>query len=475
MKDSFFIKTIQVLDEEEVKRFALFLKSPFFNKNERFLRFYEEVLKYYPAFNHKHFSKEKIFSRIFPKEPFSDQKFRVLVSDTFKVLKQYLIFCQINEHDKNMFRLRFYHERNLNDFYTKEWQKISRSTTTQKDSIQSRYKQKTLEELHFENALRSNSRKGSSNIKKLIHSIDIEFLFKRLKYVAETLNRSNIIPEDKPYLHINEILSLSEKEVFANIIPIQIYYTLIQMLLKDESKYYLKAKQIITKHITSFTKDEAHDQFIFLQNFCIKRINLGEESFLEELFDLYRISLSNELIIENGKIPLSVFKNIATVGIRLSKINWVKEFTNSYTSMLEKKHQESAYGYNMARVFFYEENYKQSIKSLTSIRFTDVYFELGCRLLLIKIYYELNDFEAIESHIKTLVSFVKRNKSISPYHKEIHKNFALVTKKLFEAKEGNIKQIDSIEKLLEEKKEIADLTWVLNTLEEIKNPSSKKN
>ena len=245
------------------------------------------------------------------------------------------------------------------------------------------------------------------------------------------------------------------------------------MLLKDESDYYLKAKQIITEHITSFAKDEAHDQFIFLQNFCIKRINLGEERFLEELFDLYRISLSNELIIENGKISLSVFKNIATVGIRLGKINWVKEFTNSYTPMLEKKHQESAYGYNIARVFFYEKNYKQSIKFLTSIDFTDVYFELGCRLLLIKIYYELNDFEAIESHIKTLVSFVQRNKSISPYHKEIHKNFALVTKKLFEAKEGNRKQLSIVKSILKETVEIADLTWILNKLKEIEKPQLK--
>ena len=66
MKNSQIIKLLRTFDPKEIRRFSEFISSPYFNKNKNVIKLYEVIRKAYPDFEQEKFTKENVFSKIFP-------------------------------------------------------------------------------------------------------------------------------------------------------------------------------------------------------------------------------------------------------------------------------------------------------------------------------------------------------------------------------------------------------------------------
>ena len=93
--------------------------------------------------------------------------------------------------------------------------------------------------------------------------------------------------------------------------------------------------------------------------------------------------------------PHEDFKNMVTIGLQLHRLDWVESLIQNYQTNLAPEVRESALAYNRANLQIYQGQYDEAIRQLLTIRFEDPYYAISARTLLLKCYYESQDFEPL--------------------------------------------------------------------------------
>ena len=270
-----------------------------------------------------------------------------------------------------------------------------------------------------------------------------------------------------PFLEVT--IEFLKKNAIEDVPVISIYFQIL-LTLKEPSveEHYTKLKQLLLHHIAQLPQTELRDMYAFAQNYCIKHINLGNTRYLRELFDNYKTLIQNGIILEGKFFPQFDFKNIVTVALRLEEYEWTKEFILTNKGALKREFRKNAINYNMAMLHFSQKEYSQALKLLLAVEFTDVYYHLDSKVLLLKTYYEMEEIEPLISLIATFRVYLRRNKQISDYQRRIYNNLIKFVNKLIRVKLGSKKPLSEIEKEIARVKEIADLTWLNNRVSELK-------
>jgi tetratricopeptide (TPR) repeat protein len=71
------ISVFKTFSKKELSKFQDFLNSPYFNHGKKYItRFYKELIKHHPEYNDLNLIKEKVYSKLYPGEEYSDERFR---------------------------------------------------------------------------------------------------------------------------------------------------------------------------------------------------------------------------------------------------------------------------------------------------------------------------------------------------------------------------------------------------------------
>lgn len=101
----------------------------------------------------------------------------------------------------------------------------------------------------------------------------------------------------------------------------------------------------------------------------------------------------------------------------------------TYKNSLEKPYRESAYHFNLARLEFCKKNYGAVLDLLQKANYRDVLVNLAIKTLLLKTYYELDEYNLLESHLHAMQNYIHR-KRILGYHRANYLNIIRYTGKL---------------------------------------------
>jgi tetratricopeptide (TPR) repeat protein len=196
--------------------------------------------------------------------------------------------------------------------------------------------------------------------------------------------------------------------------------------------HYQQLVDLLEEHAGDCSRAEAQAMYTFAQNYCIKKINRGESAFLGELFRLYRQLLDQGILIESdGYLAHWYYKNITTVGLRLGDYEWVKDFLETYRQKIHPADRDNAYNYNLSAYYYEQRRYHEAMKLLQQVEFTEVNYHLSAKALLLKIYYELEEDEALKYLIQSYQVYLKRNQDLAVAHIEGHKNLLRFVKKAY--------------------------------------------
>jgi hypothetical protein len=178
--------------------------------------------------------------------------------------------------------------------------------------------------------------------------------------------------------------------------------------------------------------------------------------------------LHHDIITEGEYLHLFDFKNISTVAIRLGDFEWLKFFTQKYLSFIAPQFRNIAEAYNLSRVAFLQENYNSALNHLSNIPYPDIYYELDCRILVIKIFFEKEDFELFDANCNSLKILVQRSKLISEYQKRTYINFIKWATRIFKSRDKGGKVPQKWQTDFREVKELADRSWINEKMENFK-------
>jgi hypothetical protein len=469
LTNSKLILILKTLTNKEFKELELYVSSPLFNKNQDVINLLSILKPYYPSFSNKKISHETISKKLFGK--IEVKRIRYTMTDLTKLSENFIAFLIYNKNNHNHL-LKAYQKRGLDKYFNQELTKKHESQVESSEIRDEKFyqDQQELSEISFLHTLESDNRNIDTKLQDLVDNLDLYYLSKKLKYSCEIINRMNILNVEYDINLLNNLTEYISQNEVKNTPSITVYHQVLKTLKSPEDeKNYIQLKELVKTHLHRFKKEEQYDLYGYLQNYCIKKINSGNSGYLLELFENYSEMLEDEVVIKNNSIAQFDFKNMVTVALRVQKYDWTERFIENYQNYLPDDHRTNAINYNKARLAFYQENYKTCLRELLSVEFTDIYYSLDSRALLLKTYYELENFESATNLISSFKIFLKRDRKISEYQNSTYSSFVKIAHQLIQFKLGYKKDIDKIETELNNISQVADSTWLRDKIDNIKS------
>lgn len=409
--------------------------------------------------------KKKFFELFYTSKNYDDKKVRYDFTEICRALQGYFALSHLQNHSMH------YHmalcdaliERNCPKNYLsfKKREKSHDQKLSGADAALQHY----LNEYRY--LLFQSPRAGrteESNIEAAAISLDQFYLLRKLQLSCEMQNVKNVIAHDYRLFMLEEILYWVNQNI-STVSPIILayYYVYLSLRETDNIPYYKKLNTLVKENESSIPIAELRKLYQYQMNFCIKKINLGDTGFQNELFALYQSALKNGVLLLNGFLSQWDYKNIVTISLRLQEIQWAGSFIYQFKSSLHPDERENAFTYNEAYYHFYIADYSQVLKKLQKLNFTDLYYQLDSRALILKTYYEQEDEEAFRYFSQSFSLFIRRNRFISEYQRTIYLNLIQFAKKSFSARFKPEKAAQLL-KALEERPQVADINWLRKKL-----------
>lgn len=471
MYKSKLFKIISELDESRFNALGVFIHSDIANTNKKIRTIYDRIAAFYPDLAHAELAKERVYPHVFPNEAFDDRKLRAMMAMTNRLAEQFLVWEQL-QGDKVLFQqllLRALANQSIAKLYQQQLDKLYeiQGLSPFRD-VGYYFHQHQLEEENYNFAVRKKDPTIGSSLIEMISNLDIYYISKRLKHSCELLNRQNILDEQYDKKLQETILHYLENSALKDVPIIAVYYQVLLTFIEgDKDEHYKKLGELITQYATLFPTAENKVIYGYAMNYCIKKINTGHNEYLEEIFQLYKLLLKHDIIFEGKYMSEWDYKNIVTVGLRLNDTAWTEDFIEQYKSHLHPAVQDNAYIYNRANLSYYKKDYKSTMRLLQKVDFTDDTYLLSSRSLLIKSFYELGEWELLNSQAEAFRLFIRRSKKLSNYQKTIYKNLIRYILKLSKYKAIKLSPTEKFTQEVLSGKDIADSTWLKRKLEEL--------
>lgn len=421
---------------KEIKRFNLFLKSPYFTKSEDVVKLFVYLRKFHPIFDHQALTKEHTFKKIFPKETFSDIKMRNLQSKLSKIVESYLIQISFeqDEFEKKKKLTQIYGARNYYaEFERNSIQLIGTLEDYDYKNAATYYDRYQLNQSYY---LHINTSKKATNVnflKSSLKSLQDFYAIEELRLGIDLKNRERIFSESHDFIP-NPFIKISEDNL---------HYTLLKngwkLVTENDDASFFDLKNVFLKNVQLIPADEGMNIIPLLINYAIRQMGTREEKFGVEIFDLYKIGLAHRLLFANKELSEKTFFNIVMISSSLKQFSFAHQFIQDYEQFLNPTHRMDTRTLATGILFFKEEKFIETIGAIAHFNFSNILTTLIAKSLLIRTYYQLYDkdisyFEALVAYCDAFSRFLSRTNSIGDHKKLGYKNFLSLIRKIINQK-----------------------------------------
>lgn len=434
MKTGKFFIYLSSLQKKEMTRFCAYAASPYFNKHRELRRFILYCGKIYPHFEEPNISREQIYQEVFGAAPFDEGKLAPLLTYAQRLLEGFLSQEQFRQQAffQELFLLKILRGKAIQPLYEKRLVHARELLKSEGESAFDSLFQGCLldrEALEYLNQTEQHEDEGFFRSKQL--KLDHFFILEKLRDACETLVRQRLLrtgfmPRLLPALL--EEVETDPQRYFA-IPAIEAFYRIYLMLHTGEIQAYQEAREVLLRQEAHFSHADLIFMYNYLMNFCIGKINLGENPFLEEVFSLYRLQLEKGLLLEEGILSEWDYKNIVTTGIRLGYLDWTLAFIEGYKVHLHPESMDNAYRFNLAACCYAMGQYPRVLDLLIRVEYSDLRYSLGAKALLLRTYYDMEAYEALFSLSDAFRQYLQRNELLADSRRTGYRNLIKFTRK----------------------------------------------
>ncbi|RMG60147.1 MAG: hypothetical protein D6722_21265 [Bacteroidetes bacterium] len=248
---------------------------------------------------------------------------------------------------------------------------------------------------------------------------------------------------------------------------------------QDASRYH-HLLSVLARYAGHFAPGETRAMYKFAQNHCIRHINTGSQAWLEELFVLYQRLLKEEVLLEDGHLAHTDFKNIATAGLRMQAYDWVEDFIRQYREQVPPPYGESVYRYSLAACYFETGDLGQALRLLQEAEPADDHYQLSFRHLMAKIYFRQGAYETLFYQLDAFRRFLARNQGLGDTTRRSQEGFVHLLRRTarlaeqwpyLEGKKAHQRQARLSQKL-SATEAVADRAWLESQIQDLGGYSS---
>lgn len=462
LKDSKLVKLLTSLGRKELNAFKKFLNSPFFNQRQDVIQLFEIIEKRLRS-SKKFPDRVTLFHQIYPNQPFNDSTFRLVKSYLYKLIEHFLAYQEVfeNELETKLHLANNYLKRDLPDLFQRTLKQLE--INLEKHPLRNVHYYNTLSELQMKQFQFEAAQKQSYQVQlqEFSDTIDITYLTQKLRQTCLITSHQSIYKSEYQIGFLNEVIQFVEAQGYLEIPAIDIYYQCYFMLIEPETEaHFFRFKNLIIQHNSKFPTSEIRDLHLLALNYCIRQVNSGNVAYFQEILDLYKTGLQNEYLLKNGTLSNYSYHNIVSAGLRTEDYEWVEFFIKNYLNNLEKKYRDSSLSFNMARLEYCRKNYDSALELLQKSNYRDLLVNLLAKTVLLKIYYELSEFDLLHSHLDAMKNYVRR-KQVIGYHKTNSLNIIKYAHQLIKLNPFDKKEQEILRQNIQKEEVLTEREWLL--------------
>lgn len=473
IEENKLIRVLKTLNKKELRKYKAYVESPYVNKNINLISLLDYISKFHPHFDSEDFTEENAFGYLFPDTPFKNGSITKISSKLFKFLTDYftVVSALQSSFDLDFNLLLQYWRRNLTTDFDRLSEKISRNYSSKTKLKTNDFHNKFLVEKEINRAVSSRKDKGvgDAHFNDASKALDIYYLYTKLIYTCQEINRGNVI-KGLSIDHFNiAIVEMIPTTPYKNEPIIDIWYSAYLLLSKDDKLLnYNNLKEKLYTNPDIPDSSQLRMLFTYLENNTLKIFKSRDELY-RELFELYNFQIKRNILLNDEVYIPGILKNYMTVSLNLNKIKEANLFLESIKEQVIKTYP-SSFLFSQAMLLFREEKYDETLDALNQINFNNIIMKLNERTLRLKVYHHLNYSDLLYDSLNSFRVFLTNNKDIisdrilesnrrfGNHLYKILKNSSVISGNIIHIRENIISDTFTIEKnwLLEQVAQLQD-------------------
>ncbi|PHN06020.1 hypothetical protein [Flavilitoribacter nigricans] len=464
MENTRLWQSLDDLSAREKNALRKFVASPYFNQRADLQLLLDTLL----AFMDKGQIPDQaaIWSILFPDQDFQQTQFRLLMTYLQRLLEQFIIVeASLAESGSGRQKLvEFWSQKGNGDLHQKALLRAERSlakgTVRNADYYLSRYR---LSAERYRLNYRQRPEAGKEQ-----QSVDWDF---NVAFIAMKLRQSCLLLAHEQVYERGYTSTLLEP-LFAYIreyglleIPCTaIYWHGIQMLQNPaQEQHFQSFKKLLLEASNQFPEDEVRDLYLLAINYGIRQVNDGRPNFFYDIMDFYKDGIRHGYLLDNGKLSRFTYHNIVSVALQIDQADWAEQFIAEWTPFIERAYRERMESFNQAKIAYYRQQYQDAIPLLQRSNYHDPLLNLGARTLLLKIYFELEEFEALHSHLDAFQTYLVRKPELG-YHRANYRHLIHYTRKMLGLIPGDSQARENLRQRISQEKILTEKEWLLKQI-----------
>lgn len=476
MKSYKLIIILKNLNKIELKGFEKFLYSPFFRIKPYTIPFFKEIKKYYPKFD-KNFVMENIWNKVYNSNPYNETTVRKIMSLLAFYAEEYAVLtkAQSKIFQKKLDLIDFYTERNLFSLAEKSINDLKNSFD--EDGNQAFNYQADLESKLVTLNVQSKTQKYAAP-----HVI-VRTKWNILVFITTLLNdliesyanykRYNIKFENEEFVRLLKAWDFENYPGSSKTEEYHFYYLLIsyvkKIILDKEDKYVLDLYKLYIDHEPFYGKMPTYG-IPFSRN-MLRIINLlsrGKPSYIKLQFFVNMEQVQRGFIhFHKGRFILRDYLNALLPAIFTANLEWAEQFADKFLSKLEPSQREEAKQLTEALLKYNRGNLLEAQKHCSMFKYKDQQTILIIKILMLKIQYELKNYEQSLSILDSYFHFLRENKNLTEDIIKMYTPFAKAYRMLLNCIfKGNTNEVYKVLNYLEDKI-FFEKDWLIIKLNEL--------
>lgn len=472
IKNSHLVSILQTFSKKEIRETRKWLHSPIHNQREDVVDLFDYLVSGNHLWEDKFLQKERIFRKIFPLESYNDAKLRQSIHFLLKSLESYLITKQLQEDtiQAKMALVSIYRKRKLTKAFQKtinEVQDLQNSATHQDEQFhRNEYLIQQERYLFLEGQKRRNI---PMNLQEMSDALDTTFLADKLRQACLMLSHQKVYRTEYKIGLFQEVMLHIEENDFLQIPAISIYYYIYKAITEgSDQSHFENLKLQIQNNGHLFPPVEIRDIQLMAINYCIGQANRGGgDRFIREAFELFKLGFATEVFIENGSsVNHYTYRNAVAAALRMKEFDWANSFIHDFRDYLDEDYREPFFLHSLARLKFESKRYDEAMRLLITTNFDDLLINLHAKTMLLKMYVELDEDDALEHLLESMRTYIHRKK-VMGYHKENYQNIIRYTRKMSRINPFSKKEVSSLRDEIKSANPLTEREWLLEQLDNI--------
>lgn len=307
-------------------------------------------------------------------------------------------------------------------------------------------------------------RTESLNIQATSDLMDTAFIARKLRLACLAVSHQAVYKTDY-YIGLLEAV-LAEAKRRSDTPAVGLYFHCYHFLTDTretgESHFHF-FREMLGASAGMFPKEELRTLYLLAINFGIKKTNEARTGWLQTTLELYKAALELDLLLENEQISRFAFNNIVAIAVRAGEADWAGQFIHEYRLKLERNWREATASLNLARVAYARKDYAGALQHLQRSDYKDTIHNMVAKIYQLKIYYETDEFDLLNSHLASLKNYIRRHTAIG-YHRNNYTRIVHYTEQLMALQFNDSQAVAALREKIEAEPVLTEKEWFLEML-----------